>query len=242
MAAYSSQIERDILIIKHLPIVKMIASKIASAFPPSTDIRSDLESAGTIGLLEAIERFDPSKGIQLNTYASIRIRGAILDALRGLDHVTRRMRDQINALNAAKKKVIDEKGCVDEDELAKVLGISMEELFKAEEFAGMQAPISLDYGCNSKNHEDIEGGMYEAIEDLNSENSEEISSREDLLNRVSEAINKIPLKQRMIVSLYHFDELSLKEIGDKLGITESRTCQIYKVAIETIKTNLKAVM
>jgi len=241
MAAYSSQAEKDVLIIKHLHIVEIIAKKIAMTLPPGIDIR-DLEGAGTIGLLEAIERFDPSKGVQLNTYASFRIRGAILDELRSLDHVTRSMRDKINNLNAAKKKIIDEKGCVDEDELAKALGISMEELFKAEEFAGMQAPISLDYSCNSKNHEDIEEGMYAAIEDTNSKSLEEASSNEDLLNRVSEAISKLPLKQRMIISLYHFDELSLKEIADKLGITESRTCQIYKTAVERIRMDLKAVM
>ncbi|MEK6531045.1 MAG: FliA/WhiG family RNA polymerase sigma factor [Deltaproteobacteria bacterium] len=228
--------ERDKLLIDNLHIVKIIAYQVAMNLPPHIDV-NDLMSAGTIGLLEAIDRFDVSKGVQFNTYASIRVRGAIMDELRSMDWMTRSMRDKSNQLEKAFMAVEKKTGRPAEtDEVANFLGISIDDLHSILSEVSALSVFSLeDIGVNHDEGMDI----LECIKDPEGKDPMAVAKLNQIKRRVAEAVEGLPEKEKLIVSLYYYDELTLKEIGKVLEITESRVCQLHSQTMHRLKARLK---
>ncbi|MBI5643113.1 MAG: FliA/WhiG family RNA polymerase sigma factor [Deltaproteobacteria bacterium] len=229
--------KRDKLIEDNIHLVKIIAYQVAVNLPPHIDV-NDLIGSGTIGLLESIDRFDPSKGVQFNTYASIRIRGAIMDELRSMDWMTRSMRDKSNQLEKAYGEIERRTGRPAEvDEVAKFLEISTDELHT---ILGQVSALSVlnleDMGIN---HYDEGMDILDCIKDPEGKDPMTIVKFNELKRRIAEAVETLPEKEKLIISLYYYDELTLKEIGKVLDITESRVCQLHSQTMHRLKAKLK---
>lgn len=232
-------VDRDELLEKNVHLVKIIAYQVAVNLPPHIDVQ-DLISAGTIGLLESINRFDPSKNVQFNTYASIRIRGAIMDELRSMDWMTRSMRDKSNQLEKAYDEIERRTGRPAEtDEVASFLEISREALHKILSQVSALSVLNLeDMGVNHEDGMDI----LDCIKDPEGKDPMVVAKYNELNKRVAEAVETLPDKEKLIVSLYYYDELTLKEIGKVLDITESRVCQLHSQTMHRLKSRLRKCM
>lgn len=228
---------RDKLLEDNLYLVKIIAYQVAVNLPPHIDV-NDLIGAGTIGLIEAIDRFDTSKGVQFNTYASIRVRGAIMDELRSMDWMTRSMRDKSNQLEKAYVEVERRTGRPAEiEEVARVLEISTEDLYTILGQVSALSVMSLeDMGIG---HHDEGMDILECIKDPEGKDPMTIVKFNELKRKIAEAVETLPEKEKLIISLYYYDELTLKEIGKVLSITESRVCQLHSQTMHRLKGKLK---
>jgi len=230
-------LDRERLISENVHLVKIIAYQVAVNLPPHIEVE-DLISAGTIGLLEAIERFDASKGVQFNTYASIRIRGAIMDELRSMDWMTRSMRDKSNQIERAYGEVERRTGRTAEvEEVAGVLGISIDE-FHA--LLGQVSALSVlnleDLGIRNRD----EGlNILDCIEDPEGKDPGHIARLNEIKMRIVEAVEGLPEKEQLIIVLYYYEDLTLKEIGKTLSITESRVCQLHSQTMHRLKARLR---
>lgn len=235
-APESSGVNREKLITENLHLVKIIAYQVAMNLPPHIDV-NDLISAGTIGLLESIERFDVSKGVQFNTYASIRIRGAIMDELRSMDWMTRSMRDKSNQLEKAYDVIERKTGRPAEvDEVAKYLDISTDSLYTILSQVSALSVLNLeDMGLSHDEGMDI----LECIKDPEAKDPMAMVKFNEIKKIVCEAVETLPDKEKLIISLYYYDELTLKEIGKVLDITESRVCQLHSQTMHRLKGRLK---
>ncbi|MBI4949471.1 MAG: FliA/WhiG family RNA polymerase sigma factor [Deltaproteobacteria bacterium] len=228
---------RDKLLEDNIHLVKIIAYQVAVNLPPHIDV-NDLISAGTIGLLESIDRFDPGKGVQFNTYASIRIRGAIMDELRSMDWMTRSMRDKSNQLEKAYGEIERKTGRPAEvEEVAKFLEISTDELHTILSQVSALSVLNLeDMGIN---HYDEGMDILECIKDPEGKDPMTIVKFNEIKRIIAEAVETLPDKEKLIISLYYYDELTLKEIGKVLDITESRVCQLHSQTMHRLKGKLK---
>lgn len=228
--------EREELIIEYVPLVKNIVGRMAMRLPDhiSKDV---LINAGVIGLMSAIERFDKARNIRFETYAGFRIRGAVLDELRAMDIVPRSVRSKetrlVEAFGALQKKL--ERHPTDE-EVSDHLGISLEKYYKfLDEARGV---------CIMSN-DDLPPGycekscLHEVLEKINRNNPFSLLARKEFKETLKNAIDSLPEKERLVLSLYYYEELTLKEIGVAMKLTESRICQIHSQAILRLKTSLK---
>ncbi|MBW7956338.1 MAG: FliA/WhiG family RNA polymerase sigma factor [Thermodesulfobacteriota bacterium] len=228
--------ERDRLLEENIHLVKIIAYQVAVNLPPHIDV-NDLISAGTIGLLESIDRFDSAKGVQFNTYASIRIRGAIMDELRSMDWMTRSMRDKSNQLEKAYDQIERKTGRPAEtEEVARFLEISTDELNSMLSQVSAVSVLNLeDLGMSH----DEGMNILECIKDPDGTDPMQLIKLEQIKKKVAEAVETLPDKEKLIISLYYYDELTLKEIGKVLDITESRVCQLHSQTMHRLKGRLK---
>ncbi len=230
-----TEAERDALMTEHVRLVKIIAHHIAVHLPPHIDV-NDLVSAGAVGLLEAIDKFDAARGIKFKTYASIRIRGAIMDELRGMDWMTRSMREKSNMLKRAFGEIERRKGGpADEKDVAAFLGMSVEEL---------RTLLGKVSACSVVNIEDLAGDsdhkmdILECIEDPKGADPMAFARFSEISNTLAGLVDSLPEKEKLMVSLYYFEELTMKEIGRIMNITESRVCQIHSQAMHRLKARM----
>src|SRR5574337_779849 len=228
---------RDKLLADNVHLVKIIAYQVAVNLPPHIDV-NDLISAGTIGLLESIDRFDAGKGVQFNTYASIRIRGAIMDELRSMDWMTRSMRDKSNQLEKAYDEIERRTGRPAEvEEVADFLEISTEELYTILSQVSALSVLNLEDMGISNHDEGMD--ILECIKDPEGKDPMAIVKFNEIKKRIAEAVETLPEKEKLIISLYYYEELTLKEIGKILDITESRVCQLHSQTMHRLKSRLK---
>lgn len=227
---------KDALIREHAPLVKIIASRLAVRLPNHIDI-NDLISVGIEGLIKALDRFDPSKGVKMETYLSFRIRGAMLDELRNMDWVPRSVRQKVKQLEAEYLRIEAKLGRPPMDEeIAACFGMDEKEYQKFLKDAGGAAVLSLeDMGIGEDGEQK---NILECIADSNSKDPIVNLNIEEIKRHLTMAVNELPEKERFVLSLYYYDELNLKEIGKVLGITESRVCQIHSQAILRLKAKL----
>ena len=232
---------RDELILEYAPLIKYVAQRMAVRLPPYIEI-DDLVNAGTIGLIDAIEKFDSNRGVKFRTYAEFRVRGAMLDELRSLDWFPRSLRKKIHQLEEAYGTLEQRLGrSATEEEVAEMLGVDVDEFHKIVHQANGVSLISLEdlgYTPDRKGTDDVLDFFASEYADdpflhLRIKEIEEI---------VGEAINYLPEKQRLVVTLYYYEELTMKEIGKVLGITESRVSQIRTEAMIYLRGKLKRVM
>ncbi len=231
--------KRERLIVEYAPLVKYIANRIAMRLPPHIEV-SDLINAGVIGLIDAIEKFDPDKEVKFKTYAEIRIRGAILDELRSMDWIPRSIRKVINKLVNAYQELEQQLGRPAKDEeIAELLGLQMEEFYKLLKHSAGAPLISLDVMVD---HDDKRRDILSCLVDPKTTDAFGVLGLNELKDRIAGAIDDLPEKEKQVVSLYYYDELTMKEIGEVLDLTESRVSQIHTKAILRLRvrvTNLK---
>ncbi|MGB9712231.1 MAG: sigma-70 family RNA polymerase sigma factor [Dissulfurimicrobium sp.] len=229
--------KRQELIIRYTPLIRYVVEKMSARLPGHVSC-DDLMSAGVIGLMDAVEKFDPSKNIQFKTYAEFRIRGAILDELRNLDWIPRSIRRKSSELEQTYKRLEKELGRPAEDEeAANALGLDMEEFYKLLEETRCVTFMDIDAirrRLPDGNDEDI----FDLIAGDGSADPFEQLKLTDIKRLVVDAIESLPIKERLVLSLYYYEELTMKEIGEIMGYTESRISQLHTKAILRIKAHI----
>lgn len=233
-----SKIAKDKILVEYAHLVKFIANRLAINLPQSVD-RNDLISSGVLGLIKAVETFDPERGFKFETYAGHKIRGAILDELRALDWVPRSVRQKSRDLQRVYSKLENQLGRIPyDDEVCKELDISMSEY---EELLYEVTPttiISLEESMPERGSDAKELRIVDSIEDPGSSNPLKELGFNEVKNILKETIMNLPEKEKLVVALYHYEELTLKEIGVVLDITESRVSQIHSKAILKLRSKL----
>jgi len=226
---------RNTLIEHHMPLVRSIAERVLQTLPKSIEV-DDLSSAGTFGLMDAINGFDLSRGIKFKTYCTTRIRGSILDELRSQDWVPRLVRLKAHRLDRAIRQLEGELGrSPNQVEIAQVLGISLEELQAHEAEANAKTIFSLsekwDDGDEEKEMEKIE-----ILADRKSVDPVDTIQQSDALEMITGSLTK---KERLIILMYYYEGLTMREIGEIMELTESRVCQIHSNVMARLKAQLE---
>lgn len=234
--------KRNEQIIEYLPLVKFIATRISGRLPNHVEI-DDLMESGIIGLIDAIEKFDPSHQIKFKTYAEFRIRGAILDELRALDWVPRSTRQKASRLERAYADLEMKHGRPATDsEMIEHLGVSREEFDDLVLEAKGAALISLDE-MRGENEEGFEHTLLEYLaSDEGGLTLPQSMSLEEAYRLVADTIDLLPEKERLVVSLYYYEELTMKEIGEIMNVTESRISQVHTKAILRLRGRILKAM
>ena len=225
---------RNTLIEHHMPLVRTIAERVLQTLPKSIEL-DDLSSAGTFGLMDAINGFDLSRGIKFKTYCTTRIRGSILDELRSQDWVPRLVRLKAHRLDRAIRQLAGALGrAPNQAEVASVLGISLEELQAHEAEANAKTIFSLsekwDDGDEEKEMEKVE-----ILADRKSVDPVDTIQQRDALEMITGSLTK---KERLIILMYYYEGLTMREIGEIMELTESRVCQIHSNVMARLKAQL----
>ncbi len=228
---------RNILIERHVPLVRTIAERLLQTLPKSIEL-DDLTSAGTFGLMDAIDGFDLSRGIKFKTYCTTRIRGSILDELRSQDWVPRLVRLKAHRIEKAMRRLEGELGRdPNEFELAEAMGITLGELHATESEANAKTIFSLsekwDEGDEEKEMEKIE-----ILADKKGPDPLQSIHQKDMLDVITRNLTK---KERLIIIMYYYEGLTMREIGEIMQLTESRVCQIHSNVMARLKGQLDQV-
>jgi RNA polymerase sigma factor for flagellar operon FliA len=230
---------KDAITVHYLDLVRLVAGRMAMNSPPQVD-KDDLIGWGVLGLMDAVEKFDPDQKASFETYASTRIRGSIIDQIRSLDWAPRSLRRKARELNQASARLKDRLGRKPSDtELAGELGIGESDLFELTTEIHGAYILSLEAKL-SDNPETGETSLGDIMSDTISPSPEETVLRKEREEHLAKAIEKLSENERHVITLYYFDELTLKEIGEVLGLTESRICQIHRSVIKKMKQHLQA--
>ena len=227
--------DREYLITECLPLVKFVALRISSRLPAHVEL-DDLIHSGILGLMDAVKKFEPDRNVKFKTYAEQRIRGAILDGLRDLDWVPRSLRRKKKDIENAYHRLEQQFGrAATDEEVADALGVSLEELNKSlDELKGVTLGTFMDAG------EDGEGeSLISFVPDPDAEDPQIMLQVHELQNILKDAVDMLPTKERFVVQLYYFDELTMKEIGTLLNITESRVSQLHTKSMLRLRGKLK---
>jgi len=228
---------RDMLIERYLPLVRYVVNRLM--IDPAQNVnREDLYSYGVIGLIDAVDKFDLSKKVKFKTYAVKRIHGAILDELRKEDWLSRGARKKIKELEKVFYEAEVNGENLTDEEIAKRMGISVEELHK------LYATLSSSYVLSMSDLVSISDDDYvtveSQVENRERERPENEFVRDYLINEIASLIMDLPFREKAVVYLYYYEKLSLKEIGAILDVTESRVSQIHTKALLKIKSKLQA--
>ncbi len=228
---------KERIVLEHTPLIRYIVNRIAVRLPSHIDLE-DLQNTGVIGLMDAIDKYDPEKNCKFKTYAEFRIKGAILDQLRSLDWVPRSIRQKSRRLEQAYSEVEQRLGrSATENEVASSLGLELEEFhYLINQVKGISM-VNLD---ELRSHPDIDQPSYgDIFEDVKAENPFASLKTRELREAVADCIGALPEKERLVISLYYYEDLNMKEIGNVLGITESRVCQIHTKAVARLSSKLR---
>lgn len=229
--------ERNEIIMEFLPKINYIVQSLKQENLPPTVTEEDLINTGVLGLIDAINKYDPSKGVKLSTYAEIRIRGQIIDSLRKLDWVPRNVRQKARHIEAAILEVEQKLGReATPEEIAEYLGMDVEEYMKYAEKISNSGLISIDTTVGSD--EDANTKLWQIIS-INDDTPDKYVEEEELKKIISDIISKLNERERLVITLYYYEELSMKEIGEVLGLTESRISQIHTKTMMKIKSMIK---
>ena len=226
---------RDQLISEYLPYVKRIVQRLAVHLPSTVDI-DDLMNVGVIGLIQAADRYDPRRDNKFMTYAIFRIKGAVLSELRARDFISRSNRRKIRELESAYQRLEQKLGReVDDKEIAQELGIELEQVYRTKQMSSISFVSLEELGVSSKDEKEKLMNFLANNED----DALNLTKLKELKEALAEAIKQLPEKERLVVSLYYLDELTMKETGKVLGITESRVSQIHSQAIMHLRSKLR---
>jgi RNA polymerase sigma factor for flagellar operon FliA len=227
-----AQVDRNTLTESHLPLVKFTADRLAAKLPPMVD-RDDLMGAGMLGLLDAVDKFDPSRGVLFKTYAEMRVRGAMLDSLRTLDWAPRSMRRQGRAVETAYTELEQALNRpAREEEVATKLGMSLADFRRlVNDIKGLTITT-----LEQADEENVSPTMHVAVDPALTPLAR--YERAELRESLARAIDGLPKRDREVVALYYLEELSMKEIGSVLGVTESRVSQIHSQAVLRLRSAL----
>jgi RNA polymerase sigma factor for flagellar operon FliA len=228
---------RDRLILTYAPLVKYVAGRLGSGLPAHVD-EGDLVSYGLLGLIGAIERYDPTREIKFETYAISRIKGAIIDELRGMDWVPRSVRARAREIERAIAELEARfRRAPTDEEIAAKIGISVDELEESLTDISRSSIAALDELWTVSSSGD-QIALIDTIEDTEGPKPETALDETELKEALGEAISRLPEREKLVVTLYYYEELTLREIGEVLGVTESRVSQLHTKAILRLKARL----
>jgi RNA polymerase sigma factor FliA len=234
----ADQAVRDRLILTYAPLVKYVAGRLGSGLPSHVD-ESDLVSYGLLGLIDAIERYDPTRDVKFETYAIQRIRGAIIDELRSMDWVPRSVRSRARDIEKAIAQLEGQllRAPTDE-EIAEKLGVSEVELDDSLLEISRSSIAALDELWASPTGSGDAVALVDTIEDPHSVEPGGEIEKTELKELIGESISSLPEREKLVITLYYYEELTLREIGEVLSVTESRVSQLHTKAILRLKARL----
>ena len=230
--------ERDVLILEHMAQIKYIAQRISTKLPAHVEL-NDLVGTGVLGLLDAIEKFDPNRGVKFKTYAELRIKGAILDSLRNLDWAPRSLRKKSKDLEKVCHDLEQVLGRPATDkEICDAMEISLEEFY---ELVDQLKGLNLGSFQELSGHDDDRSGdpLVTYVPDAPQMDPFFMFQKSEVKGILASAIDLLPKKERLVISLYYFDELTMKEIGKVLGVNESRVSQLHTKAMLRLRSKLR---
>lgn len=220
-----SSFDQEAIVCHYAPKIRFLASRLKAKLPKNIEL-SDLISAGSLGLMEALRRFRPQLGIRFETYAENRIKGAMLDELRKLDWFSRTLRQRIRQIDEASWKIENEKGCpATEEELHEVTGLAIKDIRIGLEALQNNAFLSLDVIQDTVAHHtsEKEGAPYED------------TAATEIVDRVSKLIDTLTDREKLVLSLYYSDELNMSEAASVMGVTEGRVSQLHSQALTRLR-------
>ncbi len=230
---------RERLVVAYSPMVKFVAGRLGAGLPSHVE-DADLISYGLVGLIGAIERFEPERGIKFETFAMTRIRGAIIDELRSLDWVPRSVRSRAREIEAAQAKLEHElQRAPTEAELAAKLNMTEEELQSALLEIANSSVYALDELWTVSDSSGDQVSLLDTIADDSAADPQEALASTEVKDLLTEAIGGLPEREQLVVALYYYENLTLREIGEVLGVTESRVSQLHTKAVMRLKSSLQ---
>jgi RNA polymerase sigma factor for flagellar operon FliA len=231
---------RDRLVLTYAPLVKYVAGRLGSGLPAHVD-EGDLVSYGLLGLMGAIDRYDPARDVKFETYAIARIKGQIIDELRAMDWVPRSVRSRARDIERAIAELEAKLGRAPTDEeISGKLGISTDELEESLSEIARSSIAALDELWTVSGSGGDQVSLIDTIEDERAPDPENTFSRTEQKEAIADAIARLPEREKLVVTLYYYEELTLREIGEVLGVTESRVSQLHTKAILRLKAHLSA--
>jgi RNA polymerase sigma factor for flagellar operon FliA len=229
---------RERLVVAYSPLVKYVSGRMASGLPAHVD-EADLISYGLVGLINAIERFDLTREIKFETYAITRIKGAIIDELRSLDWVPRSVRARAREIERANAKLEHKlQRAPTDDEMAVELEMTVPEFHDALLQISNSTVAALDELWTVSDSSGDQVSLLDTLTDENAPDPAAVMDQTDLKDRVAEAIARLPEREKLVVALYYYENLTLREIGEVLGVTESRVSQLHTKAVLRLRSRL----
>ncbi len=226
---------RDLLILHFSPLVKYVAGRVAVGLPANVD-QADLISYGIFGLIDAIDKYDQTRGIKFETYAISRIRGAIIDELRAIDWVPRSVRAKARQVEKAYSALENRlKRPPSDAEIAEDIFFYVTEITEIYTQLSNVSLIALDELMSSDGERGDKLSLVETLEDTKTENPVDAFESEEMKGILTDSINRLPEREKVVITLYYYEGLTLAEIGQVLGVTESRICQMHTKAVLALR-------
>jgi RNA polymerase sigma factor for flagellar operon FliA len=230
---------RERLVVAYSPLVKYVAGRTAAGLPPHVE-EADLISYGLVGLISAIERFDLSRDIKFETYAIMRIKGAIIDELRSMDWVPRSVRARAREVERANAKLENAlQRAPTDQEIADELQITVDELNESLLAISHSSMVALDELWSVSDSSGDQVSLMDTIEDPNAPDPARSLDVGDLKDRIADSIAKLPEREKLVIALYYYENLTLREIGEVLGVTESRVSQMHTKAVLRLRSRMQ---
>jgi RNA polymerase sigma factor for flagellar operon FliA len=231
---------RERLVVAYSPLVKYVAGRTAAGLPPHVE-EADLVSYGLVGLISAIERFDLSRDIKFETYAIMRIKGAIIDELRSLDWVPRSVRARAREVERANAKLENKlQRAPTDQEIAEEMGITVDELNESLLAISHSSIVALDELWTVSDSSGDQVSLMDTIEDHGAPDPARALDLGDLKDRIADAIAQLPEREKLVIALYYYESLTLREIGEVLGVTESRVSQMHTKAVLRLRSRMQS--
>jgi RNA polymerase sigma factor for flagellar operon FliA len=230
---------RERLVVAYSPLVKYVAGRMASGLPAHVE-EADLISYGLVGLISAIERFDLAREIKFETYAITRIKGAIIDELRSIDWVPRSVRARARQIERVNSKLEHQlQRAPTDEEMATELDISTEEFQEALLQISNSSIAALDELWTVSDSSGDQVSLLDTIQDPGAPDPAHVVDTTELKDRIADSIARLPEREKLVVALYYYENLTLREIGEVLGVTESRVSQLHTKAVLRLRSKLQ---
>jgi RNA polymerase sigma factor for flagellar operon FliA len=229
---------REQLILHYSPLVKYVAGRVSVGLPANVE-QADFVSSGVFGLIDAIEKFDPERAIKFETYAITRIRGAMIDELRALDWIPRSVRQKARAVERAYATLEAKlRRTPSEPEVAAEMGVGLEDLHAVFSALSLANVVALEDLLHAGGESGDRLSLVDTLEDTGADNPVEVAEDRELRRLLARAVNTLPEREKTVVTLYYYEGLTLAEIGQVLGVTESRVSQIHTKSVLQLRAKL----
>ena len=229
---------RERLVVAYSPLVKYVAGRMASGLPAHVE-EADLISYGLVGLISAIERFDISREIKFETYAITRIKGAIIDELRSIDWVPRSVRARAREIERVNSKLEHElHRAPTDEEMATALNVTTDEFQELLLQISNSSMAALDELWTVSDSSGDQVSLLDTLQDPGAPDPAHVVDTSELKDRIADAIARLPEREKLVVALYYYENLTLREIGEVLGVTESRVSQLHTKAVLRLRSHL----
>ena len=229
---------RERLVVAYSPLVKYVSGRMASGLPAHVE-ESDLISYGLVGLISAIQRFEPERDIKFETYAITRIKGAIIDELRSLDWVPRSVRSRARDIEKANAKLEHKlQRAPSDEEMAAELDMGVDDFQDALLQISNSTVAALDELWTVSDASGDQVSLLDTLQDPDAPDPAQVMDATDMKDRVADAIARLPEREKLVVALYYYENLTLREIGEVLGVTESRVSQLHTKAVLRLRSRL----